>query len=339
MFFEKPNSKDYNPDFLHNGGRASERAHDNSAQKSKINLIVPFVKSERDASDFGGKIAKKLRILFAPQHLPRPRISEIKKTARAKSAVTKGEDTGKKNSSQKGKKQHGERPPIDWKRLTFQQVIQQIAIRIKPSRKSNNRKRLELNLITVEFIDPSQVMRQAVKLGLLALFAVFTVLVSWLILQGTEEKTDQNIQKMKEHIALLERETVQLRQKQKENKIIADRVLTVSALLKNHVYYTKFFQTLEDITRLDVSYEPISIGLKTTYDLSAQTVSVGSLLSQLQAFRHAKDSVKDVSMNSYTVEVQKNEDGENLGSSFRQQRSIVRSLFHIEFDPRIYFKN
>ena len=69
MFFEKPNSKDYNPDFLHNGGRASERAHDNSAQKSKINLIVPFMKSERDASDFGGKIAKKLRLGWGKKNI------------------------------------------------------------------------------------------------------------------------------------------------------------------------------------------------------------------------------------------------------------------------------
>ncbi len=338
MFGKKIISKSFNPDFLHHDERTAQRTHgDRTRWKSKIDLIVPFMRSEHASSPEHTSISKKLRILFA-----RARSSELPKMQKSdhpKSAAPRGKNSEDKNSAQKEKKSHGERSPIDWKHLTFQQMRKQIALRIQSPRKNNNRKRLELNLITVEFIDPSQVMRQAVKLGLLALFAVMAVFISWFILQGTEEKTDQNIQKMKEHSALLERETADLRKKQKENQSIADRVLTVSALLKNHVYYTKFFQALEEITRFDVSYEPVPIGMKTKYDLSVQTVSVGSLLSQLQAFRQAKDIVTDVSMNAYTVETQKAENGENNESSFGEERSVVSSIFHIEFDPRIYFKN
>ena len=241
-------------------------------------------------------------------------------------------EQGQFNGKKKGKKEK--------KKISIKELPGEIINWVKGLQKQSTRmKRLELNLITVEFIDPRQVYLQAIKLGAVVFFALFIVAVIWYVLQGIEKDTDQYIKNLKENTAQVDAEISKLQKMQEENKAVEGLILNVSNILENHIYFTKFFETLESLTRRDVFFGETSVSLKTSYAFDVTTLSVKSLFSQFDIFSKAEGIVNSVKMNSYSfehVEIAP----EFIGAEDQKQETIdvFKTTMQVEFSPDVFFK-
>jgi hypothetical protein len=86
-----------------------------------------------------------------------------------------------------------------------------------------------------------------------------------------------------------------------ENYDAAKKILAIDSILKNHVYWTKFFSLLEQNTLDSTYYSGFSASVTGKFSLPVTTKSYGSALSQVAALNSAKDFAKEVNVESMHV--------------------------------------
>lgn len=143
------------------------------------------------------------------------------------------------------------------------------------------------------------------RLKYLSLFIVLLLGVlgaAWGALAWFQIGTFTNMQEIKNEISNSESEIHQYKTQSSEIIKLRERYDIVKILLKDHVYWTKFFTALEDSTIPDVYYTSFSVksdkGARIT--LNARARNVEAVAEQLRVLQAADSFVKEVRINGFS---------------------------------------
>jgi Tfp pilus assembly protein PilN len=156
-----------------------------------------------------------------------------------------------------------------------------------------------VNLIPSEFrqsIDPRS---KLLGLGLTVLGCVVVLGGTFALLTFYRTSILEKIQKLRAERATVEQSISQLRPRQREALATNNRLKIISSLLDQHIYWTKFFEKLEQYTIDDVYFTgTLSGSLDGQMTLSAVGSSYTSPARQLLVLEKASDFVTNVAITS-----------------------------------------
>ncbi len=108
------------------------------------------------------------------------------------------------------------------------------------------------------------------------------------------KKFQFQINKIDREIAFLEKQLPEIIEFQKKLK---DR----ETLLKNHIYWTPFFEQIEKYTLPNVYYSGLNVNTSGQINLSAITDNYDSINKQITVFNNAKNFIKEARINSASI--------------------------------------
>ncbi|MFA6919281.1 MAG: hypothetical protein WC244_04230 [Patescibacteria group bacterium] len=162
---------------------------------------------------------------------------------------------------------------------------------------------ININLIPEELIS---MRKPNFTRQIVALLAV--IILSGLVVGGMYYFIDFNQSQLNKKIAVekvkldqLNSELSQYHQIRIENYDASKKILAIDSILKNHVYWTKFFSLLEQNTLDSTYYSGFSASVTGKFSLPVTTKSYGSALSQVAALNSAKDFAKEVNVESMHI--------------------------------------
>lgn len=180
---------------------------------------------------------------------------------------------------------------------------QRIPIPQMPIKKSGQR--LSVNLVPQDTL--TIVKRELPeRLKYLALFIVTLcglLMLVWVGISWARISTFTHIQNVKNELSVKEVELLRYKTQSSELIKLRERYKSVDSLLKDHVYWTRFFSLLEEHTLSDVYYTSFSVksepGARIT--LNARAKNVESVAKQLLVLQKASTFVDDVRVNGFSV--------------------------------------
>lgn len=106
----------------------------------------------------------------------------------------------------------------------------------------------------------------------------------------------ENIESLKKEIAIYEEDKI-------EAEKVQGQLQAIENLLTSHLYWTKFFGSLEKNTIPDVYYSNFVASSNGAVSLSAVSKNFSSVAEQLVSFEEAKDLVKEVNITSASAQI------------------------------------
>ncbi|OQX71380.1 hypothetical protein B6D52_01715 [Candidatus Parcubacteria bacterium 4484_255] len=119
------------------------------------------------------------------------------------------------------------------------------------------------------------------------------------------DKLKSRVEYLKREIVLLEAQTAPLLKERDNIAFLANKAAEVKKVLKNHIYWTNFFDLLETYTVPDVYFGDFSAQAGESIRLMATSRDLVSLAQQIVAFNNAPDFIKEVNVSN----IQKTEKG------------------------------
>lgn len=186
---------------------------------------------------------------------------------------------------------------------------------------------LETNLMEGESISFFDWQKNSVVLLMFAFMAMAIVAFAYggLVIYGEKqsirnESADSKIEKLKLAMENIKKDT-------KIFSSLEGKIKIVNTLLDKHIYWTNFFQFLEDKTIVNVYYLNFSGDNGGKYIIASRAKSFSDLSRQLTVFKRAADQVVQVNIN-----------GGKLGTSEKDKTAGVDFGLEITVNPDIFYK-
>jgi len=129
---------------------------------------------------------------------------------------------------------------------------------------------------------------------------------------------------------------------------ITIRIKEVKLLLNEHIYWTNFFNFLEDNTLDDIYYEDFNGGLSGLYTLNTAALNFDSFINQMDIWQKEEEYTKSISIDGYQTEVEmsseQEEEEEIEGEVIEESRetqasqSTINFTMGLEISPNIFYK-
>ncbi|MCD6442317.1 hypothetical protein J7L24_02140, partial [bacterium] len=119
------------------------------------------------------------------------------------------------------------------------------------------------------------------------------------------DKLESQVEYLKREIVLLEAQTAPLLEERDNIAFLTNKAAEVKKVLKNHIYWTNFFDLLETYTVPDVYFGDFSAQAGESIRLMATSRDLMSLAQQIVAFNNAPDFIKEVNVSN----IQKTKEG------------------------------
>ena len=190
--------------------------------------------------------------------------------------------------------------------------------------------RLDVNLIPEELAryPELELPKKLFASGMMLFIAVLLVIGAYLGIAWYQFKIIQEIKESEAEIISINEE-ISNYEKDKQAALELQQYLQVTReLLNNHVYWTKFFSSLEKYTLDEVYYNSFSMSGKDELAISAVGKDYNSVAKQLVALQQASDFIKSVKIDAASAEIDQKE-GVYLGVSFN---------INLQFQPNVFLK-
>lgn len=161
---------------------------------------------------------------------------------------------------------------------------------------------MSVNLIPEESI--MQVTRPTRQLATVGIWALGAVLLSVLAIVGMtlyERTLSKQTAQIQEDIRAVETDIATFSKVRSNATTLAQRTDRIQTLLDRHVYWTQFFQKLEEHTVDEVSYGSFTGSLSGAFGLDATGADLASVTRQVYAFEAADNFISDVSVLSASL--------------------------------------
>ena len=162
---------------------------------------------------------------------------------------------------------------------------------------------ININLIPEELISVRKSSIASIVISLLAVIILAGLAVggAYYFIDFNQKKIDGEIAVEKVKLDQLNSELSASRQAQTENYGVVKRILSMNNILKNHIYWTKFFALLEKYTLDSTYYSSFSANTSGQFSLPITARDYSSALAQIAAFNSGSDFAKSVSVDSMHV--------------------------------------
>lgn len=190
---------------------------------------------------------------------------------------------------------------------------------------SKNSRVLEVNLVRgeiVKFFD----WQKGIMLLLISVFVslAFLSLVFWGVSWwGTSKQTAENVGYVQDYYRI-NKEIKELDSKVEEVLKFKDKLDLINYLIDRHIYWTNFFNFLEDNTLSNVYFSSFSGDINGSYSMQATTDNLDAIDAQIKLLL-ANQKIKKASVNAGSVS------GEN-------GNPVVNFNLSFELDPSIFLK-
>ncbi|MDD5043120.1 MAG: hypothetical protein PHD51_00415 [Patescibacteria group bacterium] len=156
-------------------------------------------------------------------------------------------------------------------------------------------------------------------------FSILVIAAGFLWMVWQESKVTNETANLGGKIAALDQEIKKYDGIKAESQELQKEIKLVKDLLDKHVYWTKFFDLLEQNTVVGVYYLSLAADIEGGVVLSATADSYSSIAAQLVAFREAVDFVKEAIVSSAVA--QEGEEGQISGVNFNIDLKLVDGVF------------
>jgi len=194
---------------------------------------------------------------------------------------------------------------------------------------SDNRPLIGTNLIHGQefvFFD----WRKAITVNLLTvLLSAVIIIVVWGALEIFNKKQTDNIHPLQTNLAVKEQKINDLTAEVAKFSALRDKVIMVRDILKNHIYWTNFFNFLEENTLADVYYESFKGDLSGTYDLTGTAKDFSTLTAQMKLWQNEKKYT-----NQTTVSDMKN----TYMTIGEESTQIVQFNINLNINKEVFYK-
>jgi len=202
----------------------------------------------------------------------------------------------------------------------------------KPDKKPSKRRGtiLDINLIPEELTKHPEleIPKKLFSIGLIAGGAILLLIVGYLGISWYQLNTLDKIENLQKEIILLDQKIVSYEQGKRDALEFQRYLKLVRQLLDEHVYWTQFFDLLQQYTISEVYYTNFSMAGRSELAIQAIGRDYESVAEQLVAFEQATDFVKNVRIDSASAIV-------DLESETYQG---VNFTVNLEFLPEVFFK-
>jgi len=133
-------------------------------------------------------------------------------------------------------------------------------------------------------------------------------------------------QKVEDEIKLVDARIAEFEKNRTEAREFQQYLTRVKQLLDNHIYWSKFFEKLEQHTSREVFYSNFSMAGTEKLTISATTKDYEAIAEQLVAFEEADDFIQDARITAATAVIDP-EDGSYRGINFTISLDFVPGVF------------
>jgi len=148
-----------------------------------------------------------------------------------------------------------------------------------------------VNLLSEDISGTFNVRAKFIQLGLVVLVGVAIVTTAYFGLNLYAKSIDQDVTSIRERLAAVEQENIQLEGELGVVESVSERLGAVSILVNKHVRWTRFFERLERYTLPQVTYGGSFNGtLQSELIFSAVTDSYERLIQQYQLYQQAVEA-------------------------------------------------
>lgn len=186
---------------------------------------------------------------------------------------------------------------------------------------------LETNLMEGESISFFDWQKNSLVLSAFAFLAVMIVAFAYgglVIYSGKQSIKSKSVDDRIEKLKLAAEE---VKEDTKSFSALESKIKLVSTLLDRHIYWTNFFQFLEDKTLVNIYYFNFSGDNSGKYVMASRAKSFSDLSKQLTVFKQATDQVDQVNIK-----------GGKLGTSEKDKTTGVDFGLEITVNPDIFYK-
>ncbi|MBU0671053.1 hypothetical protein KKF29_02740, partial [Patescibacteria group bacterium] len=163
---------------------------------------------------------------------------------------------------------------------------------------------VDVNLIPKELLaelKPEKKIINLVWIGFATSLLVVIVYATLFYLQSTYlTKTEINHQKMEE----LEDDIISYRPLQKQVEGYNESITRINQLLEQHIYWSVFFEMLQEYTLPNVSFASLSGGTDGTFTITANAPDYATITNQIEVLKQAENFVKNIEVTSATATVE-----------------------------------
>lgn len=164
------------------------------------------------------------------------------------------------------------------------------------------------------------------KSGSIVFLSLIIISLGYLGITWYKLRILQQKKAMEEEISLLNIQIAGYESEKSGALKIQDRVKIVRQLLDHHIYWTKFFETLQKHTLKDVYYVNFAMTGQDRLVISAVAKDYESIAKQLVAFEEANDFIKNVKIDALSANID-SEEGLYKGVNFN---------INLEFQPGVF---
>ncbi len=192
----------------------------------------------------------------------------------------------------------------------------------------------DVNLLPEELIERTAPKRNLLILGITGAVALVIVLLVHFGLSLYESKIVANVEKVSAQISDVDAQIASYRDFQRKAAALKQESDAVKQLLDQHVYWTDFFQVLEEKTNQDIYFTSLAADVGGKITLTAVAKDYEAASRQLVTFQRARDFVQDVNISSMKMVEEKYtipETGEELTVSavtFNVSLAVLPEIFY-----------
>jgi hypothetical protein len=196
---------------------------------------------------------------------------------------------------------------------------------------------LETNLIKGEFVAFFQLKKNFVFLSVFIIFACLAVAGIYGGLTFWDKQKSKSAVVDAEAFDSLNKAIEQLEKEIKEMSLFKNNLKLAVELLGNHIYWTNFFEFLEDINIPNVSYDVISFNNSGEYSFAARMKNFRAILDQVNLIR-LNEYVKEAKVSGGKVSVSQGAEKESAGQEKDEEMTGVDFTLEFSIDPVLFTK-
>lgn len=184
---------------------------------------------------------------------------------------------------------------------------------------------LEVNLIPKDVLEQLNPQKKLLSLLLTILVVIGLTALIYYSLDWYQAKKVNEIQSLKDKLTVVEKKIKDLEAEKNEALNLQKRFLVAYQLTQRHIYWTRFFDRLEEYTIPQVYYTGFAGDVSGKLTLKAVATELRSLAKQIAVLKQASDFVQKVTVHSITAQTVSS--GEIAGYNFNLELTLIPDLF------------
>jgi len=176
--------------------------------------------------------------------------------------------------------------------------------------------------------------RQAITINIVGVILIFISLGSiWGYLFMKESKQAEVYSGKERRLLEKQQELINIEKELEQTNKLRNKIVAVENILDNHIYWTNFFDYLEDNTLPGVYYNEFSGNLDGEYSMSANTAGFENFVAQMENWQ--QENQYTISANSEGAEISQKKETKNSSDSGKP----VLFEFELIVSPEIFLKD